>query len=357
MLENLKIIELASVLAGPSVGMFFAEAGATVLKIENKPAGGDVTRSWKLPNENPESNTSAYYSSVNWGKTSLWLDLNDPADKTEVLRLLRDADIVIVNFKPGDAEKFGLDYTPLSTFNSQLIYAQLTGFGDKDPRPAFDVVLQAETGFMSMNGQAGAEPVKLPLALIDVLAAHQLKEAVLLALLKREKTGKGSQVSVSLYDTAVCSLINQASNYLMCGYVPQPSGSLHPNIAPYGETFACADKKELVLAIGSNAQFGRLCRILGEPALASDPRYADNPSRVVNRQALADALAPLIAGFTRDKLLETLTASAVPAGALRSLDEVFAQERAQQLVLEEIQEGQLTRRVRSIAFSTDFLHD
>ena len=192
--KNLKVIELANVLAGPAVGMFFAELGADVIKIENKTTNGDVTRSWKLTTENPNQKGSAYFASVNWNKKSLFLDLKDAFDKTKVLELIKDADIVIANYKKGDAEKLGMDYESLKKTNPKLIYAHISGFGEDSSRIAFDIVLQAETGFMFMNGTSESGPIKMPVALIDILAAHQLKEGVLVALIKRMQTNEGSKV-------------------------------------------------------------------------------------------------------------------------------------------------------------------
>ena len=237
MLKNLKVIELASVLAGPDVGMFFAELGAKVIKVENKLLNGDVTRGWKSVNEDKTAKVSAYFSSVNYNKEYIQLNLKDENDKTKVYKLIADSDIVIANFKPGDDIKLGMDYGTLKKHNSNLIYGEINGYGSQSKRAAYDVVLQAETGFMSMNGNETSGPIKMPIALIDVLAAHQLKEGLLLALLKKEKTNKGSLVEVSLYDTALSSLKNQATNWLMNKFIPQPIGSLHPNIAPYGEIF------------------------------------------------------------------------------------------------------------------------
>ncbi|MBL4592911.1 MAG: CoA transferase, partial [Flavobacteriales bacterium] len=248
MLSNLKVIELASVLAGPDVGMFFAELGAKVIKVENKLLNGDVTRNWKSIDEDKNAKVSAYFSAVNWHKEYLFLNLKNKYDQEKVYDLIKEADIVIANFKPGDDIKLGMDYNTLKNYNSNLIYGEINGYGSNSKRAAYDVVLQAETGFMSMNGNESSGPIKMPIAMIDVLAAHQLKEGLLLALLKKEKTGKGSLVEVSLYDTALSSLKNQATNWLMNQFIPQLIGSLHPNIAPYGETFKTKDGKLLVLA-------------------------------------------------------------------------------------------------------------
>lgn len=346
MFTNLKVIELANVLAGPAVGMFFAELGAKVTKIENSKTGGDVTRSWKLPSEDPQSPVSAYFCSVNWNKEHLFLDLTKKEEREKVHALVKEADIVISNYKTGDDVKLEMDFETLSALNPRLIYGRITGFGDDDTRVAYDLVLQAETGFMSMNGTEESGPVKMPVALIDILAAHQLKEALLIGLLERERTGKGSCFSVSLYDAAIASLANQASNWLMAGQVAQRQGSLHPNIAPYGEVFETLDNRLLVLAVGSDAQFRALCSVLGDEKIAGDPAFSTNALRVKNRTGLAELLAPLIRKFTRDALLAEFTNRGVPAGAIRPVDEVFAQQRAQQLVASDA-DG---KRVRTIAF-------
>ena len=187
--KGLKVVELASVLAGPAVGMFFAELGADVLKIEHAGLGGDVTRSWKLSSEKEES-ISAYFSAVNYHKKIVFKDLKNQEDNQWVKNQLLQADLVIANFKPGSAQKLGMDFDTLKKLNPRIIYGEITGFSGGVKRPAFDVVLQAETGFMSMNGTPESGPVKMPVALIDVLAAHQLKEGLLLALLKQKEEPK-----------------------------------------------------------------------------------------------------------------------------------------------------------------------
>ncbi|MFM8347797.1 MAG: CaiB/BaiF CoA transferase family protein, partial [Bacteroidota bacterium] len=219
MLKDIRVIELASVLAGPSAGQFFAELGAEVIKIENPATGGDVTRSWKSAGEQTDDR-SAYFSCCNWGKKSVLLDLHLSDDRDKLYRLVATADIVIASYKPGDAEKLGVDYDTLSVLNPGIIYGQITGYSGGDDRVGYDAVIQAEAGFMDLNGEAEGEPVKMPVALVDVLAAHHLKEGMLLALLNRMKTGKGCMVSVSLYDAAVASLANQATNLLVGNTLP-----------------------------------------------------------------------------------------------------------------------------------------
>ncbi|MBL7952136.1 MAG: CoA transferase [Flavobacteriales bacterium] len=349
-MRDLLVLETAAVLAGPAVGMFFAELGARVIKIENKRAGGDVTRRWKLPVEDPASPVSAYFSSVNWGKEHRALDLKEAVDRAIFDALLMKADVLISNHLADDAEKLGLQRDRLRALNPRLIHGHIKGFASQPQRPAFDVVLQAETGYISMTGTDDAHLAKLPIALIDVLAAHQLKEGVLLALLQRDRSGKGAYVEVSLEEAALTGLINQASNHLMTGAVAKPLGTLHPNIAPYGETFTCADGGRIILAVGSDAQFAALCTVIGRADLVADQHYKRNAVRVQNRSGLAKELAPSIASWERTSLLNALLEAQVPAGALNTIDAALATPAAQPMILEQKIEGQPTRRVSGNAF-------
>ena len=350
--KDLKVIELANVLAGPAVGMFFAELGAEVIKVENKLTNGDVTRSWKLPSENSNSDISAYYSSVNWNKKNILVDLKEKSDRQKVYDLIKDADIVITNYKSGDELKLEMDYETLKKINPQLIYAHITGFGDGSSRTAYDLVLQAETGFMFMNGTRESGPIKMPVALIDVLAAHQLKEGILVALISKLKTGKGSKVAVSLYDSAIASLANQASNWLMANHDPQPNGSLHPNIAPYGEIFTTLDKKMIVLAIGNNKQFEQLCSLLNLEDLKLNSDFSTNTNRVKNRKELFKILQESIKNYSTEKLLHDFIKNDVPAGIIKSVKDVFEDEKAHSLILTENHpKGAISKRVRTAIFN------
>lgn len=350
MLNDLIVIELASVLAGPDVGMFFAELGSRVIKIENKCTNGDVTRTWKSSTENKKSNVSAYYASVNWNKESLFLDLKNNHDRIKVYELVKEADIVISNYKKGDDLKLKVDYKTLKKINPSIIYGSINGFGSSDKRVAFDVVLQAESGFMSMNGTPESGPIKLPVAIIDVIAAHQLKEGILLALLKREKENKSYFVEVSLYDTAISALKNQACNWLMNNKIPQTIGSLHPNIAPYGEIFTTKDNKQIVVAIGSDAQFNQLIEIIGAKEIMLSKLYSNNPLRVKNRTQLFSDLAPYFIKFNQTKLMKLFINDNIPAGAIKNLKEVFKEKSAHNLINEELIEGVLTKRVKTAVF-------
>jgi len=350
MLSHLKVIELASVLAGPDVGMFFTELGAKVIKIENKLTDGDITRKWKLSTENKERNVSAYFSSVNWHKEHLFYDLKDDIDQQEVYQLVQSADIVIVNYKSGDDLKLGMDYNTLKKYNPTIIYGEINGYGKNCKRAAYDVVLQAETGYMSMNGTPTSGPIKMPVALIDVLAAHQLKEGILLALLKKEKTGKGSFIEVSLYDSALASLKNQATNWLMNQFIPQRIGSLHPNIAPYGETFETKDNQFLVLAIGSSKHFEMLLKVIDALPLLENEKYATNQLRVINRKDLDIDLQSYFKKHNSKKLMQQFRKQNIPVGIVKGMKEVFEDKKAQELILEENIEGHTTLRVKTAVF-------
>lgn len=348
--KDLKVLELASVLAGPAVGMFFAELGAQVTKIENKRAGGDITRRWRLGQEAQNTPVSAYYCSVNYNKKVLMLDLNSPEDRQIVYGLVKETDIVIANFKKSSAERLSMDYNSLSAINPQLIYGNISGFGEDSKRVAFDVVLQAESGFMFMNGQAQSPPTKMPVALIDLLAAHHLKEGILVAMIQAMKYKKGAYVSVSLLDAAITSLANQATNWLMNAHIPVQMGSEHPNIAPYGDLFQTADGIAIVLAIGSDVQFQKFCAFINRIDIAENELYKTNIQRVTNRRKLYDELSASIQRIQSKALFAYCHAQQIPVGRIRNMQEVFETEAAQQLILEQQIEGMLTKRVSTIAF-------
>ncbi len=347
--KGLKVVELANILAGPSVGMFFAEMGAEVIKIENKTTNGDITRSWKLPNEPKDNNYSAYYCSINYHKKVLLLDLNKAADLEVVYEHIRSADIVITNFKSASADKIGIGFEQLQALNSTLIIGHLKGFPDGE-RPAFDVVLQAETGFLYMTGEKNRPPAKLPVALIDVLAAHQLKEALLIALLHQARTGKGSVVSVSLYEAAIASLVNQATNWLMANHIPQKMGTQHPNIAPYGDLLFTKDDKMIVLAVGTERHYQSLCKVFPLDALKNKV-FSTNTLRVQNRDQLVEILAKAFLKENSETIMKRLLDAKIPAGLVRNMKEVFSEKSAQNMILEEVfEDGRMTKRVKTVVF-------
>jgi len=351
MFEGLKVVELAAVLAGPAVGTFFAEGGADVIKIENKRTGGDMTRRWWVKGENREG-VSAYFSSVNYGKSAYHnLDLNNRDDLNRVYDLIKSADIVISNFSTTAAKRFGLDFESLKALNPTIISGELSGFPDSE-RPAFDVVLQAETGFVSMTGSDQNQPAKLPVALIDVLAAHQLKEGILTALWQKAcGNEKAKRITVSLYEAALASLVNTASNFLMAGAVARPIGTQHPNIAPYGDLLVTADGGKILLAAGTQNHFEKLCEVLKINYLIDDKRFAENANRVQNRKALLTILQGAAGSYKRDELMDLFLENRVPAGAVKSIDEVLSTPEAKKLILKETIEGRETLRLKGNVFN------
>lgn len=350
-LSGLMVIELASVLAGPSIGMFLAELGADVIKVENSTTAGDVTRSWRLRSEPRQGDLSAYFSSVNWGKSSLAVNLRTDEGQRIIHALAARADIVIASYKPGDAEKLHVDYTTLSAINPALIYAHITGYGLENMRAGYDGLIQAESGFMYMNGEPDGPPTKMPVALMDLMAAHQAKEGILLALLARERDPAGQYIHVSLLQAAAASLANQATNWLVGGEIPERMGSDHPNIVPYGTIFTTKDNRQIVLAIGSDKQFAHLCAVVGAPELVNDPRFSTNLARVRERTSLYATLRKRILEWNQEELLQALHAKAVPAGAVNSMKEVCEQPEVSSMLLDgTTSNGRRLQAIRTVAF-------
>lgn len=330
MFKDLLVIELASVLAGPSVGMFFAELGARVIKVENLSAGGDVTRSWHLPSESQHSDRPAYFCAANWGKESIAIDLKKAEGREIVYRLVQNADLVISSYIPGTAERLGVDAKTLRQHNPQLICAEINGYGATESRAAFDAIIQAEAGFTYLNGEKSKGMCKMPVALMDVLAGHQLKEAILVALIKRLKTGEGSTVRVSLIASALASLANQATNWLVAGHEPKPLGSEHPNIVPYGSVFYTADSLPIVIAVGNDRQFQALCNVLD---IADDPRFEKNKDRLEHKPILLEILAEKLATWKREPLLKICLEQKIPLAAVNQVSEAMALPQAEELIL------------------------
>ena len=333
--EGYTIIELSSVLAGPYAGMMFSELGAKVIKIENSVTNGDVTRGWKHPKENKETEISAYYSAINYKKEVRFLDLTKMNDINKTYELLKTADVVISNFKKGDDYKFALDYGRVKVINPKIIYAKLSGFETQDNRVAYDVVIQAECGFMSMNGQKDSPPTKMPVALMDVLAGHQLRSGILAALLRREKTKKGALVEVNLERSAISALVNQGSNYLMNNITAERMGSRHPNIALYGEVFKSVEGTEIVLAIGSQRQFENLCSVLNLTELITDEKFTNNQNRLIHLDELTELFKVAFITYQALYLKEKLTVLNIPFGEVKNMKQVADSQTGQSMVLEE----------------------
>ncbi|MEO0404141.1 MAG: CoA transferase, partial [Bacteroidota bacterium] len=318
------------------------------IKIE--PPQGDITRTWKNKEEFPGSNQSSYYASINYGKEVLSLDLNKPSDRNQLNELLSEADVLLENFRSSTLKKFDLLPKKTLQLNPKLIHAHLSGFENDDQRLAYDVVIQAESGFMSINGEKGGNPLKMPVALMDVLAAHQLKEAVLAALFHREKTGQGGYISCSLEMSGIASLVNQSSKYLNTGRIPESIGSLHPNIAPYGDTFKCQDHKFIVTAIGSDRQFADLLQILELDELIGDGRFNSNPSRLQNREALQSHLSLGFSRFESALIMSKAKENKVPLALVKNIGEVMDQEQVQPFILADEQDGVQLNRMASKVF-------
>ncbi len=329
--SELKVLELSSVLAGPLAGSFFAELGAEVIKVENKRTEGDVTRKWKLSSE-PEG-LSSYYHSANWGKESIFLDFSDDQDLKRLLNLIKSADIVISNYLNKTKLKFNLTYDDFYKLNEKIILIELFAYDNEDQRPGFDVVMQAETGFMFMTGSEKGPPLKIPIAMIDLVASHQIKEAALIALLKRERFDEGSHIEVSLFQSGISALINQATNYLIAEVIPQKIGSKHPNIAPYGDVFYSLNQKPFVLAVGSDQQFLNLNSWVNfEPEMLE--LFLTNEQRIRHRDLLNEKLTNFFQQYSKQEIEERLKAQKVPYGFILSLDEVFQNPLARKMLIE-----------------------
>lgn len=319
-LAGLRVLDLSSVLAGPLTGTFLAECGAEVTKVE--PPRGDVTQTWKSVGE-PARSSSAYYEAANHGKTVVVKDLKSKAGRLWLEERLAQTDILLQNMKWNDLEPMGLEPDELSLRHPRLVHLRLVGSEFDKDRLAYDVVVQAETGFMDMNGHPDRPPAKMPVALMDVLASHQLRAGILAGLYQREKTGQGWYAEVSLFGSGLTALANQGTAWLMNGQRPQRQGSLHPNIAPYGDLIDCKDGA-IVLAVGSDAQFTALCGVLGTDDLPQDDAFAVNAQRVVHRDALAQALNAAARSWPRQDLLVALRDAKVPAGAVYSVAEALS---------------------------------
>jgi crotonobetainyl-CoA:carnitine CoA-transferase CaiB-like acyl-CoA transferase len=295
--------------------------GAEVIKIENPETNGDVTRSWLAKGEENRKGRSAYFCAANWGKQSIAVNLKNVEGQSIVRDLALQSDIVLSSYKVGDAEKFGLDYQSLSLKNPTMIYGHIVGYAAEDFRVGYDALIQAESGLMSINGQPGSDGLKLPIAFVDILAAHHLKEAILIALINRQLEAKGAYLPISLFDCAVQSLANQGTNYLMNNSLPKPMGNEHPNIVPYGAVFTTLDDRKLMLAIGSNQQFKSFCKVL---SLSIFDQFSDNSIRVEKREELNAILANRIVELDADFILKQCNHLRIPVGELRNIAQVFS---------------------------------
>ena len=323
-LEGLKVIELARILAGPWAGQTLGDLGAEVIKVEAPE--GDDTRQWGPPFvERENDKTASYFHSCNRGKSSVIVDFRTDEGKAVLIELVRDADILIENFKVGGLKKYGLDYENLAKVNPKLIYCSITGFGQTGPyahRAGYDYIIQGMSGFMSITGEPDGAPQRAGVAITDIFTGVYATSAILAALHMRARTGKGQHIDMSLLDSAVCVMANQALNYLTTGNPPQRTGNYHPNLTPY-QVFECRDG-HIIIATGNDGQYQRLCDILGLPEMASAPEYLKNANRVENREDMIAKLSARTVLMSKGDLLTACEAKGVPAGPINSMDEVFA---------------------------------
>jgi len=346
MLKDVLILDLSRVLAGPMATMILSDLGARVIKVEH-PQGGDETRGWGPPWFHGES---AYYLCANRNKESAAINLAHPKGREIVLALARKAHVLVENFKVGGLARYGLDYKSVKKVNPSIIYCSITGYGQDGPykdRAGYDFIIQGMSGLMSITGEAQGPPMKVGVAITDVIAGLYSAVAILAALHKKRERGEGEYIDISLLDSAISALVNVASNYLVSGEAPQRYGNAHPNIVPY-ETFQASDGL-FNLGVGNDHQFQRLCQLLGMEGLARDPRFSTNAHRVEHR----DRLIPLLnAAFSQKPVkhwLEVLSKEKIPCGPIYTLPQVFSdpQVQARGMVWEVPHLGDVLRMVAS----------
>jgi crotonobetainyl-CoA:carnitine CoA-transferase CaiB-like acyl-CoA transferase len=326
-LAGIRVLELARILAGPWAGQLLADLGAEVIKVE-RPGTGDDTRSWGPPfvtGADGENLSAAYFHATNRGKRSVAVDFETEAGRATIRALAAKSDVLIENFKVGGLRKHGLDYASLAPENPRLVYCSITGFGQDGPyaaRAGYDFMIQGMSGLMDVTGAPDGEPQKVGVAVADIFTGVYAVVGILAALRRRDQTGTGGHVDMALLDAATAILANQAMNYLVSGRAPTRLGNAHPNIVPY-QVFPVADG-HVIVAVGNDGQYARLCTVIGAPELVTDPAYRTNGDRVRHRDTLAAKIAARTTTFPRDTLLAALEAAGVPAGPINTVADVFA---------------------------------
>jgi crotonobetainyl-CoA:carnitine CoA-transferase CaiB-like acyl-CoA transferase len=320
-LKNIRVLEIARILAGPWAGQVLADLGADVIKVEG--IEGDDTRRWGPPfvRNGDGSEDAAYYHATNRGKRSITLDLKSAEGRDRVLSLVTDADVLIENFKLGGLAKFGLDYSTLKKLNPRLIYCSITGFGQDGPyahRAGYDYIIQGMSGIMDLTGDPDGAPQKIGVAYADVLTGLYSVIAIQSALMERDKSGIGQHIDMALFDVMTSTLANQAMNYLISGATPSRMGNAHPNIVPYA-VFPCVDGW-FILAVGNDAQYERFRGLMNLPL---DKRFETNSGRVEHRTELTALINGATQTFKRDDLLATLEVAGIPAGPINRVDEAI----------------------------------
>ncbi|NOD47031.1 CoA transferase [Ruegeria sp. HKCCD5849] len=327
-LNGVKVLDLSRILAGPTCTQLLGDLGATVIKIENPATGGDDTRQWGPPYvtdaQGNRSDLSAYFMSANRNKKSVALDIATAEGQAEIRRLASHTDILIENFKPGGLAKYGLDYATLSQEFPDLVYCSISGYGQTGPnssKPGYDLMAQGYGGIMSLTGDPEGAPMKVGVGIADVMCGMYATVGILAALRHRDLTGEGQQIDLALVDAQIAWLINEGVNYLTSGDVPQRRGNGHPNIVPY-DVYETADG-HVILAVGNDGQFRKLCSFIERAELADDPRFATNPARLENRDALNAVLRPAVKTLSTQAVISGLEAVKVPVGPVQTLDQVF----------------------------------
>jgi len=332
-LQGIVVLDLSRILAGPWATQLLADYGAEVLKVEH-PQGGDDTRKWGPPylkdTSGHETRESAYYLSANRGKRSLAIDFSHPDGQQLVRRLAEQADVLVENFKVGGLARHGLGYAELSAANPRLVYLSISAFGQDGPdaaKPGYDAMIQGMGGLMSLtgvpDGEPGAGPQKVGVAVADLMCGMYAVSAILAALFERQLSGRGQYIDLSLLDTQVAWLANQNLNYLVAGQPPRRQGTAHPNIVPY-QAFQTADG-HLMLAVGNDVQFARFCAAASVPELASDARFSTNQGRVAHRAELVPRVATRLRARTTREWLAAFEVAQVPCGPINDLEQVFAE--------------------------------
>lgn len=332
-LDGLTVLDLSRVLAGPSCTQLLGDLGATVLKIENPKTNGDDTRSWGPPYaplaNGEESDLSAYYLSVNRNKLSVAADLGTEDGQRLLRALVERADVLIENYKPGGLEKFGLDHGRLCAQYPGLIYCSISGFGQSGPnrsKPGYDLMAQGYGGIMSLTGEADGPPMKVGVAIADVMCGMYAAVGILAALRHRDKTGEGQHIDLSLVDSQMSWLVNQGTNYLTSGVCPKRHGNAHPNIVPY-EVVATADG-HVIIAVGNDGQFQRFCVAIGRPELGQDERFRTNPLRQRNREDLMAIIEKILSDMGTEDVIARLNDANVPAGPIHTVEQALQSEQA-----------------------------
>jgi len=332
-LDGVVVLDFSRILAGPTCTQMLGDLGATVWKIENPRTGGDDTRGWGPPFapdvDGNDTDLSAYFLAANRNKRSVALDLTTDEGRTTAAGLAARADIVVENFRPGGMARFGLDAETLCARHPGLIYCSISGFGQTGPnrdKPGYDLLAQAYGGIMSLTGAPDGPPMKVGVGIADVMCGMYAAVGVLAALHHRNATGEGQHIDLSLVDAQMAWLINEGTNYLASGRVPERRGNAHPNIVPY-DAFAARDG-HVVIAVGNDAQFARFCDFLGLGGLADDPDFATNKARVRNREALMAVVVPALAERSVNDIIAGLEARAVTVGPVQDVAQALGSDQA-----------------------------